>query len=106
MGHMQPFCMDIQVETHPNPDVRTFHFRPKLVNDRDYVSDMDEPHEKPVLTGAMIRKLRAIFGIKEVSCWPYQITISRAPLYTWEELAPAIKLVMATYYPSRAATFK
>jgi hypothetical protein len=104
MRNWQPYCMGIMAESHPNPECRSFHFKIKLLNGDDYITDywINNP-QKPILTYAMVSALRKIEGVKKVSAWPYEIHIERAPLYTWEELEPAIKLAMAKYYPSKSA---
>ena len=104
MRNWKPFCMGTMIESHPNPEFRTVHFKIKILNGDDYIGEYgSQLTKKRILTMAMIDALKKIEGVKAVSVKPYEIDIKLAPMYSWEELVPAIKSVMAKYYPSKSA---
>ncbi len=88
----KPADIIYQIQQEPNLDVRTFHLSIRIVPE-DIDSYTYEQQGPPVLV-----ELRRIPGVVDVFLDTYQIQISKARVFDWEELTPKILEAIATAY--------
>ena len=103
---MKQFIFGGVVETHPNSQHRTFHMKHQLVEKNKWFPfqylGTELADEKVLLPCSKItgHALHKIPGVKDVTLRPFEVGITKAEAYTWDELYPSIKLAIAKYLPA------
>ena len=88
--------VDICAQGTGDPDMKAYHTR----------YEMSEKEEKGARgyedgLGEFGRLFLCIRGIAAVSVYPYVILVTKAPLFTWEEVTPAVESILKDFIKSQ-----
>lgn len=106
------FCSRVMTEKDPSDEkLRFFHFKGRFLHPLDFVGNVDcfsdnyirrrtdLRIERPIMSVAMIKRLREVEGIESVEAWSYGLVIEIAVLYEWEEVEEKIKRIISWCWP-------
>ena len=71
-----------------------------VVPKQAYITNYDQAEHKPGIgknIWAFKARLDRIDGVKEVSIWPYEIRITKAEAFNWDEVAPKVLEVIKKF---------
>lgn len=104
--NIKDFMPSVKIEAMPhNTEFHYFHTRALLIEkNKWYSTEYNEMFDKEYsemnyLTKVLIGALHEIDGVKMVNVRPYKLGVEKSEIYTWDELYPKIKLVLAKYLP-------
>ncbi len=101
---MKPWIFDSKLEEYPNPEWLGIHTRaPLTVDPCAYYGSIDrEPKKKgfTILTAALIKALKQIPGVIEVSCRKHRVSIQRSMSYSWDEILERATPIFVSYCPA------
>ena len=93
-----------QIEHYPNPDIVCVHTRkmfPRSQTDSLMKSHFDKAKENEERKGnrhPLIKSIRRLKGVLEVSSELYELRIEKATLFQWEELLPKVRRALKKYF--------
>ena len=95
----EPFIFGGVLENHPNKSVVTLHMRHQLMTVKVVCSDdhtlcFDEKNFNPGIE-KIDTELRALNGLISFTFEPYEIGLTKAEAFSWDELLPQVKYVLA-----------
>jgi ribosomal protein S30 len=95
----------IQVEAVPNPDMRTYHSEaPFDISIRVVGTNFPlkgANTQMGVVTQRIIEKLDTCPGVVQATIYPTAITLTKSPIFQWEEIEPYILRVLETQGKTR-----
>ena len=97
--------MKTQKETHPNPDYVTIHIDRNLVYNNDvwYTTEYGDK-KKAFARLPWIEKIYNFNGVISVSVRPYEVSIKKAKVFSWERILQYLDDVLQQEYPDNVET--
>ena len=95
-------------EYHQNENYLTIHIDRKLVKDGDvwYNTEYTSYREKAYDLLPWLEDMHNTDGIVSVSVRPYDISIIKATVFSWEVIVPKVMDILQQQYPDNAITEK
>jgi len=97
--------MKTEIEYHSNENYVTLHVDQNLVNDGDvwYTTEYGDK-SKTLEVHPWMWDIYNISGVKSVSVRPYEISISKAKVFSWDVILPEAEAILQREYPENAVT--
>ena len=79
-------------EYFPNPDICALHVSAQVT--RSATLTFDSPDSQPGEMTPMVRALFSIKGVNKVWLHPYEVSISKARVFSWQKILPEVEKVV------------